>query len=92
MPMPGRWPAADWLAVRLAHERGLAASFHPHISTHAQSAWEVDRLLKDTEVTTCYLDIGHLALAGADPVDCVRNWAARIDHAHIEGRAPAGPA
>jgi len=70
-------------AVRLAHERGLAASFHPHISTYVESAWEVDRLLQDTEVTLT-LDIGHLALAGADPVDCVRNWAARIDHVHIK--------
>lgn len=70
-------------AVDLARERGLAASFHPHISTYVESDWEVERLLADTEVTLT-LDIGHMALAGADPVDCVRQWASRIDHVHIK--------
>lgn len=77
--------AADRLAraVELARSRELAASFHPHISTYVESAWEVDRLLETTDVTLT-LDIGHMALAGADPVECVTNWATRIDHVHIK--------
>lgn len=71
------------LAVELARSRGLAASFHPHISTYVESAWEVDRLLDTTDVTLT-LDIGHMALAGADPARCVHDWAARIDHVHIK--------
>jgi len=70
-------------AVHLAHERGLAASFHPHISTYVESAWEVERLLETTEVTLT-LDIGHMALAGADPIACARDWAQRIDHVHVK--------
>ena len=70
-------------AVELARSRGLSASFHPHISTYVESAWEVDRLLSTTDVTLT-LDIGHMALAGADPVQCARDWAARIDHIHIK--------
>lgn len=70
-------------AVDLAREHGLAASFHPHISTYVESRWEVERLLDSTEVTLT-LDIGHLALAGADPVACARDWASRIDHVHIK--------
>lgn len=70
-------------AVDLARSRGLSASFHPHISTYVESAWEVDRLLDTTDVTLT-LDIGHMALAGADPVQCVRDWFPRIDHVHIK--------
>jgi len=70
-------------AVALARSRGLAASFHPHISTYVESAWEVERLLDTTDVTLT-LDIGHMALAGADPVQCTRDWASRIDHVHIK--------
>lgn len=70
-------------AIDLAHEHGLAASFHPHISTYVESAWEVDRLLDTTDVTLT-LDIGHMALAGADPVECVHAWADRIDHVHMK--------
>jgi inosose dehydratase len=70
-------------AVDLARSRGLAASFHPHISTYVESAWEVERLLDSTDVTLT-LDIGHMALAGADPVQCARDWSARIDHIHIK--------
>ena len=70
-------------AVDLARSRGLAASFHPHISTYVESAWEVERLLDSTDVTLT-LDIGHMALAGADPVQCARDWSSRIDHIHIK--------
>lgn len=70
-------------AVELARSRGLAASFHPHISTYVESAWEVERLLDSTDVTLT-LDIGHMALAGADPVQCARDWSSRIDHVHIK--------
>ena len=81
-----RWELASQRlarAVNLAREHGLAASFHPHISTYVESAWEVDRLLATTDVTLT-LDIGHMALAGADPVRCVDDWAARIDHVHVK--------
>ena len=70
-------------AVDLARSRGLAASFHPHISTYVESAWEVERLLDSTDVSLT-LDIGHMALAGADPVQCARDWSSRIDHIHIK--------
>ena len=70
-------------AVDLARSNGLAASFHPHISTYVESAWEVERLLETSDVSLT-LDIGHMALAGADPAACVLDWSSRIDHVHIK--------
>lgn len=70
-------------ALRLAGEYGLRTSWHPHISTYVESAWEVDRLLESTDVGLT-LDIAHLQLAGSDPVACWRRWRERINHLHVK--------
>jgi inosose dehydratase len=57
-------------AQQVISEHGLATSFHPHLATHVESAWEVERLLSTTGVGIT-LDTGHLLLAGADPVACL---------------------
>lgn len=64
-------------------EHGLRASFHPHLATYVESRWEVERLLETTEVSIT-LDTGHLLLAGADPVACLREWGDRVDHVHLK--------
>jgi inosose dehydratase len=70
-------------AIELAGQHGLRTSFHPHISTYVESRWEVEKLLELTDVNLT-LDTGHLFLAGADPVDCVRSWPGRINHVHLK--------
>lgn len=62
---------------------GLATSFHPHLSTYVEARWEVERLLETTQVAVT-LDTGHLRLAGADPVQCLRDWESRVDHVHLK--------
>jgi inosose dehydratase len=70
-------------AQALVTEYGLTTSFHPHLVTHVEARWEVERLLETTEVGIT-LDTGHLLLAGADPVQCLRDWGDRVDHVHLK--------
>ena len=70
-------------AIDIASGFGLRTSFHPHISTYVESPWEVEWLLALTDVRLT-LDIGHIALAGGDPVQCLRAWRPRINHVHIK--------
>ena len=70
-------------AVDLAGEHGLTCAFHPHVSTYVESPWEVEELLARTDVALT-LDIGHLQLAGGDPVECAAAWAGRIAHVHVK--------
>ena len=70
-------------AVDRVRAAGLRASFHPHLCTFVESRWEVERLLELVDVGLT-LDTGHLRLAGADPVECLRAWRDRIDHVHLK--------
>lgn len=70
-------------ARALVTDYGLVTSFHPHLVTHVEARWEVERLLETTEVGVT-LDTGHLLLAGADPVQCLLDWRERIDHVHLK--------
>ncbi|MEJ3651948.1 TIM barrel protein [Actinomycetes bacterium KLBMP 9759] len=70
-------------AARRVRDAGLNPSFHPHLCTHVESAGEVERLLDLVDVGLT-LDTGHLRLAGADPVECLRAWRERIDHVHVK--------
>jgi len=70
-------------AIDVAASYGLSASFHPHISTYVESPWEVEWLLALTDVHIT-LDIGHIRLAGGDPVRCLRAWRPRINHVHVK--------
>jgi len=70
-------------AIDIAAGYGLRTSFHPHISTYVESPWEVEWLLALTDVRLT-LDIGHIELAGGDPVRCLRAWWPRINHVHIK--------
>jgi len=76
-------------AIDIAGCYGLETSFHPHISTYVESPWEVEWLLALTDVRLT-LDIGHIQLAGGDPVRCLRAWRPRVREA-LEGHAFAAP-
>lgn len=73
------------LATAIARIRGagLEPTFHHHASTYVESPEEVDRLLDRVDIGLT-LDVGHLALAGGDPVDAVARWGDRIDHLHLK--------
>lgn len=70
-------------AIALADSVGVRSSFHPHIATYVESAWEIERLLEMTAVNLT-LDTGHFQLAGADPTESLRRYADRVNHVHIK--------
>jgi inosose dehydratase len=70
-------------ALALAEGAGVPTSFHPHISTYIESAWEVERLLDSTAVSLT-LDTGHFQLAGADPVESFDRYGDRVNHVHLK--------
>lgn len=70
-------------ALEIVSQYGLVSSFHPHISTFVESPWEIERLLGISEIALT-LDIGHLQLAGGDPVTCAAAWRSHINHVHVK--------
>jgi inosose dehydratase len=47
-----------------------------------QSPADIERLLVGSEAGVC-IDVGHLVVAGADPIEVVELAAGRIDHVHV---------
>lgn len=70
-------------AVELARSFGVGTSFHPHFATYVEKPWEIEELLRRTQVDLC-LDTGHFHLGGADPIEWLRRWAHRINHVHLK--------
>lgn len=70
-------------ALAIAAAAGIRTSFHPHIGTYVESPWEVERVLALTPVGLT-LDIGHLRLAGGDPLDLLARFGDRVDHVHLK--------
>jgi inosose dehydratase len=70
-------------AAEAARSRGYEPTFHHHTATYVEAPWEIERMLELTDVGLL-LDTGHLALGGGDPVQGLRDWAARIDHLHVK--------
>lgn len=63
--------------------RGLAPSFHPHISTYVETPSEIRRLLEATDIDLTF-DTGHIALGGGDVLECWEAWRDRINHVHLK--------
>lgn len=63
--------------------RGLEPTFHHHAGTAVESPEEIDRLLALTDIGLC-LDVGHLLVAGGDPVEAMSRWGDRINHLHVK--------
>jgi inosose dehydratase len=70
-------------AADAARARGFEPTFHHHMGTRVQTAAEIERLLELTDVGLL-LDSGHLAAAGGDPVQALRDWRGRINHLHVK--------
>jgi inosose dehydratase len=60
----------------------LKLAVQPRFGTTIQGPEEIERLLVGSEAGVC-LDIAHLVLAGADPIEVVELAAGRIQHVHV---------
>lgn len=70
-------------AAELVRAAGFEPTFHHHAGTYVESVGEIDRFLTDTDIGLT-LDVGHLALAGGDPLALLARWGARINHLHLK--------
>ena len=69
--------------VALAEEHGLAASYHPHLSTIVEGPEQIEKVLSRSRINFCP-DTAHLAAAGGDPVELIRRYADRIVYVHLK--------
>jgi inosose dehydratase len=67
-----------------AAARGLKAHYHPHLSTIVENPHEVRKIFDKTAIGFCP-DTAHLAAAGGDVADMVREHASRISYVHLKG-------
>ncbi|MDH6625828.1 inosose dehydratase [Streptomyces sp. LBL] len=65
---------------------GITPAFHPHVGTWAETELETRFILDtvDASVLGFGPDMGHLAWAGADPAQLVRDYADRVASVHIK--------
>ncbi|MBN1204352.1 MAG: myo-inosose-2 dehydratase [Myxococcaceae bacterium] len=78
----------DRLAERAAALE-MKVAYHPHMGTVIQDQRDVDRLMARTKVLSLLLDTGHLAFAGADPLEVLRAHGPRVAHVHLKNIRPA---
>jgi inosose dehydratase len=78
------------IARAVRDETGLRTVFHPHCAGFVETPWEVDELMARTDPTLVGLciDTGHLSLAGGDPIEIYRRYAARVWHVHFKDFEP----
>jgi inosose dehydratase len=69
--------------AELVADLGLELVLHPHAGTLVERERDIERVLAASEAALC-LDTGHLAIAGADPVEFVRRHGDRIAHVHLK--------
>lgn len=70
---------------------GVRACLHSHVGSYFETREEIDRLvaLVDPALVFHGPDTGHLAWAGADPVEYFRDYADRIKVVHLKDIDPA---
>lgn len=69
--------------IQIASRHGLRTTLHPHWGMAVVRQDHVERVLGRSDVDLC-IDTGHLALAGADPVDIARAATGRVAHVHLK--------
>ncbi|MFC6237301.1 sugar phosphate isomerase/epimerase family protein [Longivirga aurantiaca] len=75
------------LVDRMAADRGLVATYHPHLTTIVENPVELARIMDLSEIGLCP-DTGHLAAAGGDPAAMIRSHSDRIKHVHLKDWKP----
>jgi inosose dehydratase len=86
---PGRLEQVRDLLAEIAgifRAGGITPAFHPHVGTWAETEEETRFILDtvDASVLGFGPDMGHLAWAGADAVQLVRDYADRVASVHIK--------
>ena len=80
------WPALfegiDRVA-EIAGASGLGVAVHPHWGTAIARPRHIERFLKETAHALC-LDMGHIAVGGADPLKVARDAGPRVRHVHLK--------
>lgn len=71
----------------LAAAKGLAATYHPHLTTIVENPTELERIMELSSIGFCP-DTGHLAAAGGDPAALIRAYPERIKHVHLKDLQP----
>jgi inosose dehydratase len=80
--------ALDRVAA-VADEYGLMASYHPHLTTMAETPEEIAKVFDRTPIGFCP-DTAHLAAAGGDVRELVARYRDRVHYVHLKDltRAP----
>jgi inosose dehydratase len=68
----------------LAEKHGLAAHYHPHLTTMAETPAEIARVFAHTRIGFCP-DTAHLAAAGGDPAELIAQHYDRVGYVHLKG-------
>jgi inosose dehydratase len=69
--------------IEIASHYGLRTALHPHWGMAVVDESHVSRVLENSNAELC-IDTGHLALAGADPVEIARSASGRVAHVHLK--------
>jgi inosose dehydratase len=78
-----RLAAALDTVTAIAEEHGLAACYHPHLTTIVESPDEIEKILSRSRIGFCP-DTAHLAAGGGDPAALIRRWPDRVRHVHLK--------
>lgn len=62
----------------------MEVTFHPHMGSIVETHKQIYRLFSKAEKVTLCPDTAHLALAGSDPINVIKEYQERITHVHIK--------
>ncbi|MGN2636748.1 TIM barrel protein [Nocardia takedensis] len=82
----GQWRtliATAGAVAELAAAHGLRTVVHPHVGTHVETEYDIERFLADSPLSLC-LDTGHLLVGGTDPLLLARRHRDRVGHVHLK--------
>lgn len=71
----------------IADRFGLAASYHPHLSTIVETPRELERIMEVSSIPLCP-DTAHLAAGGGDPAAIIREYGDRVRQVHLKDFRP----
>lgn len=69
--------------LEIANQRGLSASFHPHLGTMVQSPDQLYQLMEKTSMDLCP-DLAHIQAGGGDILEIVSTYQSRIHYVHLK--------